>query len=149
MDGTQFEVRPVTTETPERLRLIEIAEWLESGCAYKGMGGFDMRSYMDPYAECGTTCCIAGAALAFNRGARRVFAEDGDPVDQAGAILGLNFNEARALFHAFNCPRGSQYNTSQWHEFSEITPDWAARTIRHFLATGDVNWTLNRVEAFL
>jgi hypothetical protein len=123
------------TETIYRYRLIEIAEWLEAGAPVRGkVVGFDMGTVMHEDI-CGTVCCIAGAAIQFFTPFRSLtaYSDDvlGTPYGKYGQReLGLTESQAQALF----CPPGSYSKPNAY------TPDWAARTIRHFLATGIVDW---------
>ena len=143
-------------------RLTKIAEWLEGGAKHVNIS-FDMTkglviteealSAKDPTA-CGTVCCIAGAAIAFNPGAVNKPALFGEhnyyAKDEIGEytkcevnwervfrngmqVLGLTEVQAWKLF----TPRGlSVYND----------PAWAARTIRRLIATGEVDWEAARDE---
>jgi hypothetical protein len=127
-----------------RQRLIGLAEWLEAGAANRGtVTGFDMRqTFAD--RECGTVCCIGGAAALFYSGHEtphdyfrwRVsnFACDGLYIGQRE--LGLTDQQAAALF----APRNFEYRKGGYNAA------WAARTIRHFLATGNVDWDITKGE---
>lgn len=112
----------------ERLNII--AEWLEAGAPHKdGVDGFDMRDFINEYAECGTTCCIAGAAIQFFGGG-----DGGMPEDKATALLDLDCTTASNLFY------GGIMTVDGQVDLEDITPAWAARCIRKLIATGEVDW---------
>lgn len=113
-------------------KLTEIAEWLEAGAPErKGVTGFDMEQFVQDRG-CGTACCIAGAAVQFER--RIPYANqheaycDGDPEDFAVHILGLTSDQGDALFYG----RGV--------EIEDIDAAWAARCVRKLVVTGEVDW---------
>ena len=115
---------------------------------------------------CGTACCIAGAALTLNDTPKLLDAvkiatkwlkewnwdefdlNSGLSLwDDAKDLLGLTNKEASMLFAPWE--QGSEeidsYNqeidVGCWPEDpDEITPAWAAATIRYFLATGSIRW---------
>ena len=105
-------------------RLTEIAEWLEAGAPHKGaVDGFNMVDYTTE-TDCGTCCCIAGAANAFA----------GQPLGSeacARGLLDLRLGQAEELF-APNYPAPA--------DWGDVTPAWAARCIRKLIATGEVDW---------
>ena len=118
-------------------RLTEIAEWLEAGAPEVREAGivcFDMGSWSSIDAErCGTICCIGGYAQErFGASVMREPGNDDLTYKQAGQLLGLSRFDAWNLFQ----PPGI--------EFEEINSSWAARTIRHLLATGTVDWNATR-----
>lgn len=142
-------------------RLTTIAEWLEAGAKHERIT-FDMNSGIkledadlsDPesVSSCGSSCCIAGAAVQFFDPAsvlarakvESVFAVDDDDrnftwgwVSEHGrSLLGLDERTAEMLF----CPW--RYSGEYETEYSD--PAWAARTIRHLIATGEVDWNATR-----
>lgn len=107
-------------------RLIAIAKWLEAGAKPRdGIAGFSMAEYFAEN-ECGTTCCIAGAALAF-------FGDSCQPgmrSYRAAVLLGLDIHQADDLFFAAHAKVG----------LYAIDAPWAARCIRKLIETGKVDW---------
>jgi hypothetical protein len=103
--------------TPE-LRLEYIAQWLEAGAPHRyGVVGFDM-SDVENETNCGTVCCIAGAARMF-------FGKENVAAD----TIGLKFPHAQMMFIP-----------PHWNVPSRYSPAWAARCIRHYQKTGIVDW---------
>ena len=149
--------------------LERVAAWLEAGAPESANHGlkFDMGDTLcvtlskDATADnwCGTTCCIAGAAIAFERpdyvamNIRSSAAlwgddEEGDEVDvldPARDLLGLTEDQADTLFIPWNCDRSDQQEAVPAPWESSISPAWAARTIRHLIATGEVDWKATKV----
>jgi hypothetical protein len=136
-------------------RLVYIAEWLEAGAPTQGkVKGFNMRFGVSAEAgdtpQCGTTCCIAGAATQFFNDedgwfVTKAFDFDSEyketneaPWDvvqrEATHILGLDHFDALCLFQPERLFGGelSDYND----------PLRAARVIRNFIATGIVDWRI-------
>lgn len=111
--------------------LTMIAEWLEEGAMPRGnVAGFSMRAFVDE-DECGTACCIGGAAIAFTGLADKI-EEMGGPLLAAASVLGIDDDEvAEELFLA---------RYSGVEDLADIDPAWAARTIRRLIETGDVDW---------
>lgn len=134
-----------------RERLDQIACWLEAGG--DGQRRFDMRigleldkrpNWFRSPDDCGTTCCIAGAAVSMfaeripwnkdrrvHPGGFHIFA-GGVSWDYVGPcardLLGLSNEQAEAIF----CPPNFRSGN--------IDAAWAARCIRHFMATGEIDW---------
>lgn len=108
-------------------RLNQIAMWLEAGApSTNGVDGFDMSDWKQK-KDCGTVCCIAGTANEWwNKG--KEFATSHD----AAQLLGLTDEQREHLFLP-----GSKNEC--WAGI-EAPPAWAARCIRKFIATGDVDW---------
>lgn len=126
-------------------RLSEIAVWLESDVkTTKGVSEFDMRGFIENPLnhQCGTCCCIAGAAIQFSRVAP--FANHFEATtcqdmhesfsETAANLLGLDEVKADDLFF------GRGYGV----DLTQITPAWAARCIRKLIATGEVDWVGTR-----
>lgn len=109
-------------------RLTIIAEWLENGAPPRdGVSGFDMSSFFQ-VNECGTVCCIAGAACMFF-GAKwcdNACAEAADLLD-----INIDIDGMENLF----------YPITDRH-LDSITPNHAAQVIRHLIKTGKVDWTV-------
>lgn len=134
--------------------LEQIAAWLDDQETHRrniadGAMIFYMGSFADKHG-CGTTACVAGAAICFNNpemftaylnGSLRV---NGQPfmVDEAARdALGLDQEQAVALF--FGRVQGvDQPATASISDggFGVIGAPWAARCIRRLIATGIVDW---------
>jgi hypothetical protein len=140
-------------------RLTKLAEWLEAGATHERIT-FDMqcgvtfnddgdgRAFVEgtkDFEDCRTTCCIAGAAVQFFADQETLDALRDDfnakyeeeltwtnVFEQAADLLGLSYQEAEDLF----TPDVSLGGTLKC--FSD--PAWAARTIRHLISTGEVDW---------
>lgn len=125
-DNSDVALAPLLT--PGQERLIEIAEWLESGGEHKGATAFDYGTWRAPN-HCGTTCCIGGAAEHFNPAMMVDFFRDHftDFEEPAAYILGLEDGQANHLF--YNGPE-------------DVQPERAARVIRNLVATGNVDWSI-------
>lgn len=136
-DNTQAFVTLIPVKlTPEQERLEEVALWLEQDSEYKGVSGFDMEDWVDVETACGTTCCIGGAIIEFNREAAQKIRQrllDGNLFDNeetiAAELAGLNEFTAHSLFFPFGILGGWQ-----------ATREQGAKVIRHLLATGEVDW---------
>lgn len=141
------------------VRLEEIAAWLEAGAPHRAdpnqpdnedaiVSAFNMADFgctHDHDQGCGTACCIAGTANAFHF-IRTAQPWDGDSLNNpalAIGLLGLTEDQAEALFYPFawDGETGSReaIGDTNW---SRISPEHAARVIRHLMATGEVNWNL-------
>lgn len=153
--------------TPNIPRLTRLAEWLEAGAMHETMT-FDINTGItikastynrDEPTECGTSCCIAGAAVQFfDKGGYddmvRNFPVDPEYPDDhdenslswtkifanARDLLGLTTDQAALLFVPDNDPE--KPSIFAWSDELEKynDPAWAARTIRHFIATGEMDW---------
>ncbi len=148
--------------------LDRIATWLEAGAPHEQHHGmtFDMEKVIsvdfdaaDPTPQnwCGTTCCIAGAAVAFEfpdliYGKIHIAheARSDYPLSfwsDAKHLLGLSEREADALFvpWAFY-EEHDEEELSMFFFADAITPEIAARTIRHMIATGEIDWAAANPE---
>jgi len=143
-------------------RLTKLAEWLEAGGKHE-LVHFDMTSGIrfseevemerltpEEINACGSSCCIAGAAVQFfNNPVAMIRAaiEDNDMYDttevpwhtvkeEAAELLELDSDVASWLFEPnYYAHIVDHYNLGAFND-----PAWAARTIRHLIATGEVNW---------
>ncbi len=151
--------------------LTKIAEWLEAGAPHEQNRGmrFDMEHIIMLPSEneaqkenwCGTSCCIAGAAIAFS--APQILKElhlhqrfDGEATtdgwDDGVDLLDLDEGVAQYLFAPWDYEYPEEVDDRQamgrWANKPEkITPAWAGRTIRHLIATGKVRWDLTHDDA--
>lgn len=126
-------------------RLETIALWLEAGAPEHGpVKRFDMAAGItapstSARATCNTACCIAGAAVQFfeARWAARQPLEAGIMdwralAARARMALGLSEAQASVLFEPDFAHGGRMDRYSD--------PAWAARTVRHLMATGVADW---------
>lgn len=117
---------------------------------------------------CGTACCIAGAAITFEdpqlvvklaKSGHAIERQDlGDEVlnvwiwQEAIELIGIEEDKAAMLFAPFDADIDDLANMPEvddtaWPtDHREITPTWAAATIRHLIATGEVRWDLTKPE---
>ncbi len=130
--------------TPEARAMFEpVLTWLDAGAPHTNGVGFNMDQFRALHAsdyankDCGAACCIAGALAQFNG------LNTKDYVEGVGEQLGMSDDDVRRLFYADN----GEYAEDCLHcgnmvggDLSIITPTMAAATIRHFLATGEVEW---------
>jgi hypothetical protein len=137
-------------------RLVKLAQILEddaqSGNLPEGIERFSMSfgilftGESKVRNECNTVCCIAGlAALTFSKDkVDQWFDVDVKLLelrsanwpliaDEAEELLGLSPDQSLALFTPSGYGAGDYDN-----------PAWAARTIRHLIATGRVDWEATR-----
>lgn len=148
-------------------RLTKLAEWLEGGAKHERIE-FDMSKGVmvrtpedydptDPaHSVCSTVCCLAGAAVQFfaepeeksEINSEAMTEDDGEAVwdhvwPVAQEALGLTEDQAHLLFEP------SRYQPDReggviFHYRGNLSlfndPAWAARTIRHLIETGEVDW---------
>lgn len=126
-------------------RLAAIAEWLEGGAKHADVE-FDMSVSLIPYDpenadhnKCGTTCCIAGAAVHFFDPKFEAAESPGEEVswfrvkDRALKLLDLDYVTGRVLFEPSS--------TGSYDELADYNdPAWAARVVRNLIKTGSVDW---------
>jgi hypothetical protein len=94
-----------------------------------------MYRYAEPV--CGTVCCIAGAICQFsmpfdlktNKTRAQYFFSAGGVMERARALLGIEFEDAEAMF------------VPKKHMWNSITEKVAARMLRIYLDTGVVDWS--------
>ena len=144
-------------------RLKQLAEWLEAGApheritfdmskgiSFKVIESFDPKQIM----ACKTSCCMAGAAVQFFNKPEALLRKElkespqsfniGESYElkwlsvktHAASVLGLDKEKAELLFEP-------NYGYDL-HKFND--PQWAARTIRHLIATGEVDWLSMEVD---
>lgn len=128
--------RKLTREecTTPQLRLEYIAQWLEAGGeAREGIAKFCMPRW-HARTDCGTTCCIGGAACMFFP--FQGMWENGTSND-AAEIVGMDLNAAYRLFFpgSDSCSHGNPC-----HPAIMASPAWAARCIRKYQREGIVDW---------
>ena len=131
-------------------RLLEIAEWLESGAEPKcGVIEFDMSTFGSVLKRtpirrhiCGTAACIAGTAVMWehgpSKGMKLIFDTSRTRAEHPGftegkKLLDLTHEQATKLFLAIRRSGAHIY-------FAHIGPRWAARCIRKLVETGEVDW---------
>jgi len=134
-------------------RLAGIARWLERGAPHKKnvvefnmVEGFKYKDVKATAAEtnaCGTTCCIAGAAVQFYSKPveliEKAMQETTYPHipwfmvrNEAEELLGLDSKTADKLFMGRMASGGNCRHL--------VDSKWAARVIRKLIATGEVDW---------
>jgi hypothetical protein len=130
-------MKPVLT-TEQRKLLNRIIRWLAAGAPHKKVGfEFNMHNGIVVYDEsddmpddCGTSCCIAGAAIAF--GAPGVFEKHLSKINRSGwqreapwpevcyiarTMLGLRHHEAAAIFAMeAGTPQAAANNLREWRD---------------------------------
>jgi uncharacterized lipoprotein YmbA len=121
--------------------LTELAVWLEASAPEtSGVSEFNMMVFIErPRAhDCGTACCIAGAAIQFAQD--KPFSYDewletpANPFQWASTLLDIDYLQASLLFHCED--EYGEVVASQ----REIDSQWAARCIRKLIDTGGVDW---------
>lgn len=122
----------MTKTTNEYLQ--PVLDWLKAGAPHEGTGiSFDMSMFQNQRG-CGTACCIAGAVQQFNE--LQVTPFEGDhrpPCYEIGEQIGLTTEQVEDLFFLDN------EEIPLWR----VTPEWAARTLEHFMETGEVEWDIS------
>lgn len=123
-----------------KVRCIKIAQWLEE--VPSSNLKFNIGRGL-VFTECETVCCIAGAAvLFFQSNLKDLWVGDLSWREIswfAQKLLEITSDEAFHLFTPWN------------YEISNDPADfnnrkWAARTIRRFVETGEVNWKAALIE---
>lgn len=95
---------------------------------YISDGPDDPIAIRDNAQTCGTTCCIAGWAVAlsttrqFNRAIKMAGIDAHDPDVVAATLLGMDYDDATALFHA-----------------THMGPDEAVGVLRTLAKTGELD----------
>lgn len=136
-------------------RLDIIARWLEAGGEANGiplrfdmreifLGGYDAETNTSK-ASCGTACCIAGAALTKWGPGYYLCGDLGGGWGGATDLLDLTEHQADLLFAPSDYAVPCEASTNAWPcDHKDIDAAWAARTIRHLIATGEVRWDITR-----
>lgn len=134
--------------------LTKVAEWLENGAPHvvldkagRVIDRFDMNYGVDQSSGCGTSCCIAGAIVQFEGLGDLYSGGLGFWGDHGVETLAHNFigDDRRTLnmlflpWDYFEPVDGENYD-EQARPFSD--PEKAAKVVRHYLATGEVDWTI-------
>ena len=145
-------------------RLVQMAEWLEAGAPHQYLKfdittgiTFDQRPMSkDDIPTCATSCCIAGAACFFFNDVPAMVEKElnqfgyctrvdwTDVTNEATDLLGLTIGQANKLFIPWTSSQRHDDDIDALSYYGRpITyndPAWAARVIRHFLATGVIDW---------
>jgi hypothetical protein len=119
-------------------RVLALAELIEKqphvGKEEETTEGFDMAQWFHP---CGTPACIAGWTLALKYGDWTPALQDkrgaGGVEADAADYLGLEGTQSAQLFFV-----GHEAEKS----LADVTPQDAAKLLRHFAETGKVDWSI-------
>ena len=141
-----------------KTRLTEIARWLEAGAPVRnGVIAFNMENGVARRRNaCGTACCIAGAAVMFFDPEARDHIEKNiqKRLDQINVVFRRSTDYA---IYDFFSPGGVKVKAQHLLEIDsdqgdalfvpfdgegldDIQPVDAARVIRHFIKTGEIDW---------
>jgi hypothetical protein len=132
-------------------RLVMLAEWLEAGAPEKdNVTRFSMTNWIVPQKNsCGTACCIAGATVQFFNDEARTFKSEQDVYnaslkgvqEYARGLLDLTKDQANDLFYANEYFIVENEDALYYSKaLKAITPAHAARVIRKFIATGEIDY---------
>jgi hypothetical protein len=117
-------------------RLMQLADIVEAApeVTYnddiESLGGFSMSQY---FHNCGTPSCIAGHTIAAF--APHFDQKTDDPRHVASYLLGISEAEGRKLF----VPGGWDTIPDEIYPYGSTGPQ-AAKVIRHFAETGEIDW---------
>lgn len=128
----------MTNKKPNVSILEEVADWLEAGAKHTVDHpiNFDMR-YSHRNISCGSVACIAGAIVQFNDNVDLNTLSDVDIMLEARSVANLTTEQSDYLFAPADYEE--QLELYGIHH-GNIDSQWAARTIRHFIKTGVVDW---------
>jgi len=128
----------MTNKTPNVSILEEVADWLEAGAKHTVDHpiNFDMQ-YFHRNTDCGSVACIAGAIVQFNDNGDLNTLDSLSIMRKARSVANLTIEQSDFLF----APADDPNQLEPYHiHYENIDPQWAARTIRHFIKTGVVDW---------
>lgn len=132
-----------------RAALEKVARWLEDGAPHVDLEGglkldrFNMSRTVHT-TDCGTSCCIAGAICQFEMLGKRQFKKEMPWLGDEGAAalvteyLGLDLEDDETTWGKLFCP----WEHFDGPDYTFNHPARGAAVIRHFLATGEVDWDL-------
>ena len=131
-----------------------VLAWLEAGAPHTPEGiGFNMGHFVEPdegdfdLNTCGTACCIAGAVQQFNKLPPTDLNSVRADINALGKKLGMSLQQILGLFFAADTLQRGEWgdypNTGallNGEDLNKVTPAMAAKTLRHFMETGEVVW---------
>lgn len=132
--------------------LVRVAEWLEKGAPHKTTNGatvfgFSMKEGVLAYDKgaqgCGTICCIAGAVVQFTQPVitdNQILEQQIPPNGRHNPGYGSVFANARGLCGMDFIDASKLFEPDNVEEWGSIEAKKAAKVIRHYLKTGEVNW---------
>lgn len=137
--------------------LEKVAQWLEAGAPHEVTGGmgFDMETYgatvnyeyQDWVREwnnpaCGTVGCIAGAINQFAGNNTNGWRGPWDAVEALGVSDGGLRHKLFILFQPNDISDDdSEYDPDFDYDSAwDASPQQAAKVVRHFMTTGEVDW---------
>lgn len=125
-----------------KTRLAVLADWLEAGGESPHIK-FGMHTYLKLLDEngnetpnkdeaCSSICCMAGALAQTFGDPSKVLWWSGIGISEyARKLVGLNREDCNALF------------VPEWVDLRAVTPQQAARVVRHLIATGEIDWRVS------
>lgn len=141
-------------------RLQRVINWLMAGAPHTPLTptvtltGFHYGTWFLPETDentghCGTTGCIAGAAILFHD--PHDPSMEGFPRVKARNLLGLTDYEAQMLFYPFDLENDDVPEDVQNWDVEEpldwtkhLAPEKIAVVLQHFQDTGNIDWNLAR-----
>lgn len=118
-----------------------VLKWLDGHASPLGfnMNYFQQEDQLDFEGEtCGTVMCIAGAVALFNNLSVPSYPAD-EQILAVRKALEMSAEDSDRLFYAMEDEIG---DLAPDQDLSQITPVQAALTLRHYIATGEVDWNL-------